>query len=315
MLMARRVLGTALLLALAGVTAALSWLALQPRPAPAETLKASVTAEPSAVVVPSVAAATASSPASLAAAAAGPAEPAAPLSLGAGLAVRAVAGSCASGGGSVAVSTDAGATWRTVTLPVTSVQRVNVVDASHLWVVGAGPGCVSALYRSADAGRSWTGAQSATSTWHREAAAGVREVHTPNGTVALPCPATATLVDLAGISTTDALLLCSDGTLKRSTDGGSRWVTRGSVPGAVALSAVTTSSVAVAVDGSEACTGVAVERSVDGGATFQQAGCVQDAGDGSPVGLAFATDTVGMLWDSTSVWVTADSGGSWVPAS
>ena len=85
------------------------------------------------------------------------------------------------------------------------------------------------------------------------------------------------------------------------------------MPGAVALSAVSTSSVAVAVDGSEACTGIAVDRSVDGGSSWQQAGCLQDASVDGPVGMAFASNDQGLLWDGTSVWATADAGATWVP--
>ena len=172
--------------------------------------------------------------------AAGPALPLEVVS--ATVALRAQPGSCASGGGTLQRTTDGGRTWATLKVPATSILRVRSTSPSSFWLVGTSKGCVPELYRTADAGKTWATEAGTKNAWHPlpVPASGVvpTQLHAPTGDVALPCAQGVGLVDLAGITLSDAVVLCADGTVFATADGGATWRARTAVPSSGALAAV-----------------------------------------------------------------------------
>ncbi len=108
------------------------------------------------------------------------------------------------------------------------------------------------------------------------------------------------------------MVLCTDGSVYRTTNGGATWQQRTAVPPAGALTAVSNEMLWVAsLQPSAGCTGMSVLRSADGGATWRPAGCAPGAVTSGAVGLSFVNDSVGMLWDGTDVWTTGNGGSTW----
>ena len=313
------------LLVLAGAVGYLSYLSLLPRSAAGSTtgVSSSAASSPSALSSSTELPTSAPSPSDTPTASATPqpavaAGPALPLEVvSATVALRAQPGSCASGGGTLQRTTDGGRTWATLKVPATSILRVRSTSPSSFWLVGTCKGCVPELYRTADAGKTWATEAGTKNAWHPlpvpASGAVPTQLHAPTGDVALPCAKGVGLVDLAGITLSDAVVLCADGTVFATADGGATWRARTAVPSSGALAAVSASALWVASAGPVAgCAGVQVSRSTDGGATWRVAGCAVGA-PGGAVGLAFA-GTDGMLWDGPAVWTTRNGGTTWVRA-
>ena len=140
------------------------------------------------------------------------------------------------------------------------------------------------LWRTANGGERWSGAQSAASAWGRSAA-DARLVHRPEAAPVRPCPRQESVVDLVGLGRYTASVLCSGGALRSTSDGGRSWGTTVKRPGAVALSLSGTGQGAVAaVDAG--CAGVVVQRLSGGrlGADRCVGGSTPAPGAGRPVG-------------------------------
>jgi photosystem II stability/assembly factor-like uncharacterized protein len=312
------------LLVLAGVVGYLSYLSLLPRSAAGSTAGVSSSAAaPSTLSSSSELPTVAPSPTSTATASATPqpvvaAGPALPLEVvDATVALRAQPGSCATGGGTLQRTINDGRDWTTLKVPAASILRVRSTSATSFWLVGTNSACVPQLYRTADAGKTWSVEAGTNNAWHPlpVPASGVvpTQLHAPTGNVALPCAKGVGLVDLAGITLSDAVVLCADGTVFATADGGATWRARTAVPSSGALAAVSPTTLWVASAGPVAgCAGVQVSRSTDGGATWRVAGCAVGAQAGA-VGLAFA-GTDGMLWDGPAVWTSRNGGSTWVRA-
>jgi hypothetical protein len=226
-------------------------------------------------------------------------------------AVRVTApGTCASGGAAVQVSGDAGVTWSDVEVPVRIVLRVRVTGAGAAGLVGAGADCRPAAYQTTDAGRSWPRAGDTAGTWHRYGRSAAR-LHTPAADVALPCPGGVALTDLAPGSLTLATVLCADGSVYRTTNGGTRWQRRGELAGAVAINQSSAARLVAAVTGSDGCDGIEVRTSADGGATWAATGCAADARADDGVGLTFGDADRGLLVVGSGTYRTSDGGTTW----
>jgi photosystem II stability/assembly factor-like uncharacterized protein len=294
------------LLLLAGIVAldvVLISVALRPRPA-ADVAGASATAasaDVSAAVIPTTKA-TVVPPAGRAAVL---------VDLAGATAVRVTTpGTCAAGGAAVQVSTDAGTTWTDVDVPVRTVLRVRVTGAGTAALIGAGGDCRPAAYQTTDAGRSWPRAGDTAGMWHRYGRSAAR-LHTPAADVALPCPGGVALTDLAPGSPTVATVLCADGSVHRTTNGGTRWERRGEVPGAVAVNQSSAARLVAAVTGSARCAGIEIRTSTDGGAIWTVTGCAADAPAEGGAGLTFGDPERGLLVAGTATYRTADGGATW----
>jgi photosystem II stability/assembly factor-like uncharacterized protein len=123
------------------------------------------------------------------------------------------------------------------------------------------------------------------------------------------------VVELAGLSVTDAAALCPKGQVLRTLDGGATWVPMSVVPGALAL-AWESRDLGWLLDGSDAqCPSLRLLRTIDGGQTWQSGGCVGQLRPSADLSvlpsLAFADGEVGMAVVGDQVFVTRDSGYGW----
>ena len=170
-----------------------------------------------------------------------------------------------------------------------------------LTVIGLDQNCSTATFSSGDDGATWAPTPGDDASWHVVAAGRRQVVVTPAGRRRTPCAPKA----LAPIDSRAARLLCGDGRIEGTGDGGDSWVLLGSLDGAVDLSFQGVGDgVAVAVqDGCPA----AFMRTVDGGTTWTRVTCLQG---GAPRAV-----TLSGAWAVAQVGgrlqLSTDSGGSW----
>ena len=150
---------------------------------------------------------------------------------------RATVGSCRDGGASLSVTDDGGRTWNARPTPARAVARVQPLAGQRGFVIGAGAACSAGEYDTKDAAQSWTGPNGIDGGWSR-VPGGEQPlvVISPKRPDARPC-GTSPVIDLARVSITRAVVLCGDGRIVGSTDGGSRWSTTTTVKGALSVSA------------------------------------------------------------------------------
>jgi photosystem II stability/assembly factor-like uncharacterized protein len=220
-------------------------------------------------------------------------------------------GACDAGGVVAEFSTDGGGRWAPVDLPVQTVLRVRITGPESAAVVGAGEDCRPAVYQTENAGETWSSAGSVAGTWHRYGPAETR-VHAPEGNVESPCADGGRLTDLAPSSLSTATVLCSDGGIHRTGDGGAEWDRRGELAGAVALNQSAEGTLVAAVTGRAGCAGIGVQTSSDGGRRWETAACVADARARDGVALTFSDADTGLLVAGAATFRTTDGGATWV---
>jgi hypothetical protein len=216
-------------------------------------------------------------------------------------------------------SVDGGRSWRPLQPPVRQLLTVRAVPPSGVDLVGSGApdgaGCRTVAWTSTDAGRAWDGPSSAAAQWYRDPDR-PREVHTPGGPVATPCPnPNLAALELVGLSATDAAVLCPKGRVLRTLDGGVTWSRTAVVPGAVAL-AWESRDLGWLLDVSDAqCPSVRLLQTVDGGVSWRVGGCLGlepvQPEQGLLPSLAFADGDVGMAVVGDAVFTTRDGGYGW----
>ena len=173
---------------------------------------------------------------------------------------------------------------RSAPLPARALGRIQPVATDRGFVIGAKDGgCTVGEYSTGDDAATWRGPRAVEGGWSRVPGGDPTTVITPQRPDARPC-GTTTVVDLARVSATSAVVVCADGRLVRSTDGGSTWPTLATVKGALAVGArevggAATVYVARVADG---CAGVEVAKVADGSAT--RVACVADLPRRAPTG-------------------------------
>lgn len=229
------------------------------------------------------------------------------LSIGVdGTILRATSGNCRSDEtGEVAVSTDGGASFRTVFDDVPQVLRVVAVSSADLWFVSVDDACQPSVERSGDTGTSWAHSQGTAGAYHLSASADASLVHAPDGPVDVGCDA----VGVAPMDADVAFVGCEDGTVRRTLDGGQSWVPRGHVDGLVSLTfRDAQTGFALAEQGRCAS---AVATTDDAGVTWTQVGCLD--GD-NPEAITTNAGTV-VAQSAGGIEVSDDDGQTWTPAS
>ena len=227
---------------------------------------------------------------------------------------RAAVGSCSTGGATVQVTTDGGKTWRNRTSPFPVVTRIQAVDLTRGFVVGADASCAMAVRNTTDAGATWPSTAPLADTLARDAKDPAK-VHAPGDRTVTPCD-TATVVDLARSSPTAAQVLCTDGTIRSSTDDGRTWPQTGKVTSGLALDSrlVGTSVTGYVAWSKEGCEGVQVSKVVDGQVT--DLGCAPTGDEAAPgkVTIAAPTSDTGWLLVGGSTWRSSDGLKTWSKA-
>ncbi|GAB2977614.1 hypothetical protein GCM10027282_15580 [Frigoribacterium salinisoli] len=227
-------------------------------------------------------------------------------------AYRAATGDCGAGSSTVLEKTDdGGATWSAsaVSTDMHSVTRLQAVTADYAYLVGlSGPSCTLDLTATYTSGQGF-GAypERLPATW-RLSSVENGELSSPSRVDVAPCES---IVSLAPRTDLAAGVLCSDGALMTTADGGVTWSPGVQVPYAVSVSS-TDQTYVLAIAGSPACDGVGVLRTVgDASATTAAlSGCAADLDPtASSIVVAAAQESV-WLSDGTTTRVSVDSGAS-----
>lgn len=211
-------------------------------------------------------------------------------------------GSCAKPG-TVHVSDDRGKTWQSHRAQG-SVTRVRPDGRSTAFVVGGTSRCESRLWATNDGGASWNGPRSAAAAWGRSPR-DPRLVLRPGADPVTPCSGRSPVLDLVALDASNASVLCGDGELRRTTDGGSGWSTELTAEGAVAL-ALGSPRTGVLASVTTGCDGVVV--GVVGGGKVSKERCV-DGVQPEPGRVALGVAGSGVwLAAGDAVWRAAEPG-------
>jgi photosystem II stability/assembly factor-like uncharacterized protein len=135
-------------------------------------------------------------------------------------------------------------------------------------------------------------------------------VHTPTGPLAAPCDQ---VVGLASLDPVFAAVLCSDGALYRTTDGGVSWAAK-QVDGAIAIGSGDGAYVVATAADDPACIGVGI-TSVPESAEVppsRVSSCVVTGNDSVNVAIS-ANDQAIWVWAGTTVLRSLDDGVTWQP--
>jgi len=223
------------------------------------------------------------------------------LALGSDTVVRAEAGRC--GGGDqarVAVARPGATAWRA--LPVASdlvgVLAVRAESRDDLLVIGVDGECRISGYAGTAGRRDWAQVP-AQDEWYLDVTQRPAEVHAPGGPVDVPCMPTA-------LSALDAVrVLCEDGALLGTGDGGQTWAALGRVENASAM-AFEGPSRGIALAERDDCP-VTVLVTTNGGAGWEATTCL-----GGETGRAVALrgETAVAVIDDV-LWRSADGGETW----
>ncbi|GAA1966094.1 hypothetical protein GCM10009817_02370 [Terrabacter lapilli] len=137
---------------------------------------------------------------------------------------------------------------------------------------------------------------------------------TPKLADARPC-GSASIIDFARVSAVQAVALCVDGRIVRSTDGGLRWTQYTTATGGMALSVredsgATSTYVARIADG---CHGIEVSQAAEGSMT--RVACVKAPLQGAEGRISLSVvDTGGWLLVAGQTWRSAADLAAWSPA-
>lgn len=229
------------------------------------------------------------------------------------IAWRATVGACDEPG-TVEVTSDGGETWNAVDPDLAPVMRLKALDEDSVFAIGGGDGCAASFRISGTAGSEWTSDEAElTGAWYREPA----EPDVVHGPVDVAAPCANEVADLAGLSTTVAAVVCTDGSIQQTDDGGSSWSALGTLEGAVALGPQLSTDADfqgyLIASLESGCEGVAI-RSVGtdgGGLDGDPVSCV-DTGEVAPGQVAVALNgEVAWLWAGDSLLISTDGGATW----
>lgn len=219
---------------------------------------------------------------------------------------RSTLASCGQGAAIVERTTDGGASWQRAEVELASAVRLRASDPSTAFLVGAAQECSTALVSTSDGGETWTrGDATLSSAWFL-APTDRTFVTGPGGSGPVPCPTGG--VDLAALDAQRGLVLCQDGSLAASPDGGRTWETTAAVPGALALNLRDEGFVVATFEG--ACDGLSLHGvEADGQAQPAALACAP-TGPASELAVAVQGDAI-WVWSGAELLVSRDGGTTW----
>lgn len=212
---------------------------------------------------------------------------------------------------------DGGGTWQPVEPGLAPAVRMKATSTTSVFAIGGDPegACAPRFAFSRTSGDTWvTDDGELPGSWYL-APADRATVHGPAAEVPLPCGGA---VELAGLDADRAGLLCTDGGVWLTADGGAAWAQAGSVPDAVTI-APTADGYLLAVVRPATCAGVGVFPVAADGAGTSEAG----APDAAPLGCApiegatpgqIALAAAGAnvwMWSGDTVIRSVDAGLTW----
>jgi photosystem II stability/assembly factor-like uncharacterized protein len=238
------------------------------------------------------------------------------LMVDADLAYRGRTGTCL-GGAALERTTNGGRSWRPVDAPAAAILDLRSAADGSVEVVGADERCRTRVWTSVDQGETWSGPVRASGLFARLPDT-ARDIMTPTGTVRNPCPDREVApVAVEEVSASEAAVLCLDGEMVRTGDGGATWTAMTAVAGAQALAFEGPRLGWVLVRDGGRCAGYEARITQDGGAIWQLGGCLFDelpADERLLPSVSFATTEKGMADLDGQTFVTGDGGPTWQQA-
>ena len=207
------------------------------------------------------------------------------------------------------VTTDAGATWAASAAPG-AVTRLRPSGRSEAFAVGGtSDDCAMRLWTTGNTGEDWGDPASASAAWARDAGDS-RRVIRPGDDPVTPCGKVAVL-DLASLGRETASVLCGDGRVRTTTDGGDEWPTAFTARGALAFSLLPDGRGAVASLADD-CEGTRVIALVEGSPDGTT--CVEGA-EAAPGAVAISvTADAAWLVAGDAAFTASEVGGRWTQA-
>ena len=137
------------------------------------------------------------------------------------LAVRSQVGTCTDPG-TLEISTDGGQAWSTsesfAATTATQVLRLIPVSTSNIFVVALNTDSEPQIYGTTDQGATWQQPVSALGTWYLDPS-NPTQLPAPGGAKAISCEA----ISIAPRTDSNVDVLCADGSLISTSDGGATW--------------------------------------------------------------------------------------------
>lgn len=225
--------------------------------------------------------------------------------VGSQVAWRTSVGSCGEPSGATERTTDGGLTWQTTQAPGDVVVRLRAFGPLEAAAVTADAACESAYMRTWSGGETWSEVPAALpTTWHLSPA----DRNLVIGPAATAAPCDAGTVDLAVTGQDVGIVLCRDGSVLASGDGGSAWAPAAQVSAPLAIAA--SGETVVLAHQDPTCDGVAVLRLGEGQETVAS-GCAPLAiASDTPVALGLVDSDL-WVWAGDSLAVSSDLGGTW----
>lgn len=211
---------------------------------------------------------------------------------------RAGAPSCTGARPEVERSTDGGRTWKSVGQPaVASVTRLQFTTTTAGYVVAAAKGdCALRVLTTRDGGATWSQPRSAKTYWSLLPGSATK-VNTAAGSVVEPC-VSGDVLQLARISDPMAVVLCGNGDVRRTADGGRRWSTLATVAGAQSLAPGGSAGDPIALAGTDdGCDGVRIWTLPGSSNAAESAACV------SASTTEAATASIARTPDGAATWL------------
>ena len=195
---------------------------------------------------------------------------------------------------------DGGKTWESSEVPARSVLRLRMSSETQGFAVIADDTCKPAVVTTGDGGETWGEPEKAESTWGLWPDGG-SEVLVPGGVSAEAC-VRGDVLALSALDGQEALVLCEDGAIRRTTDTGQAWSSMEKAENAVSLSA-RDRKVVVLLE-SQDCDGLGVRAGeLEDALELGEASCVE--GVSEPAGISIA-DGVGWVSDGQTIVKSSD---------
>ncbi|BAC17169.1 hypothetical protein [Corynebacterium efficiens] len=232
------------------------------------------------------------------------------MALDGSLGVRAEVGECTDPG-NIEFSTDAGQTW----IPSTAFEETNATQILRIlpgnggatFIVALNEACTPQIYSTPDNGSTWNGPLSAVGTWFLDPET-PSFLGAPGGAKTIACEA----LGISPVTDRDVGVLCSDGSVLITIDGGTTWSDPVSVNGIAALAYSKQNLLGVA-NGDEICSGLKlVKLGTDTG--VEEISCVEiDPGTVTAGEVALAESNSSLiLWAGENQYISMNGGQTWL---
>jgi hypothetical protein len=227
------------------------------------------------------------------------------------LAWRATVGDCKTSG-TVERSTDGGKTWRrALKSDLAPIVRLAFDGAGNIYTVGgAGETCSTQYTAYSSDGDTTESTGTPMDIWFSRPK-DRDQVYSPDNIKAAPCDK-GHVVGLSSLSTSDALVICTDGAAMVTSDSGKSWAEAANVPGTLAVGS---GGDRYWIAGTTAtCDGISIRslQASDGELSRGPSRCAP-ASNVTPGGVAIDySDNTIWLWAGKKVKTSSDSGRSWI---